>query len=143
MFEAGLNLHREQPCQKQPSTKTASRTAGKTKSGCPNIAEFRRQPLIPYLRNSSTTRISVVRFAFERICDMFCDRCAFVCTSVMLLRVRPQELIAIEMNHMIWCFNEPHLCFPADVTDPFPQLLPIGEDAYVNAWCRTVLGEIL
>jgi hypothetical protein len=35
-----------QQCQKQPSTKITSLDLGKTKSGFPNILEFRRHPEI-------------------------------------------------------------------------------------------------
>src|SRR5258708_5498588 len=41
-----------QPCQKQPSTKIASLSFGKMKSGLPKIFRLRRQPVILFRRNN-------------------------------------------------------------------------------------------
>ena len=62
------------PCQKHPSTKTATREAGKTKSGFPGKWKFRRQPVIFAARKSFTSRSSVVAFPAPRMRDISSDR---------------------------------------------------------------------
>ena len=56
--------------EKHPSTKTASRARGKTKSGFPFIGYFLRQPVIFAARRSATSRSSVVAFPALRMRDM-------------------------------------------------------------------------
>jgi hypothetical protein len=56
-----------QPCQKQPSTKTQSRAALKTKSGLPITFCRRRHPVIRWFLKTSINLISVVLFPCERI----------------------------------------------------------------------------
>ena len=79
------------PCQKHPSTKTASRSLGNTKSGrtwklrMPD-SEFRmgicrRHPVIPCVRNTRSSASSVARFPRERMRAITADRLAFVKTS--------------------------------------------------------------
>ncbi len=80
---AGLVAWRGQPCQKQPSTKTAILAAGKTKSGLPKAGAFRRQPVMPYSRMSAMRRSSVSRFPLERMRDMTSLRFALVKTSAI------------------------------------------------------------
>ena len=70
-----------QPCQKQPSTKTASRCSRNVKSGFPRSDECRRQPQIRCSRSNNMSAISVLLFPRPRIRDMTCDRFAFVKTS--------------------------------------------------------------
>lgn len=48
----GIRWQRGQPCQKQPSTNTASLLLKKTKSGFPKTRVRRRQPVIPAPRKS-------------------------------------------------------------------------------------------
>ena len=64
---AGLVACSGQPCQKQPSTKTASLNFGKTKSGLPKIFGCRRQPVILCRRNNFTSASSVFLFPCPRI----------------------------------------------------------------------------
>lgn len=55
------------PCQKQPSTKTASRCLGQAKSGLPDIGRCLRQPKIELLRSRYASRLSVVVLPLDRI----------------------------------------------------------------------------
>jgi len=48
-----------QPCQKQPSTKMATRARQKMKSGLPNMGWWRRQPVIWCRRNNFINASSV------------------------------------------------------------------------------------
>jgi hypothetical protein len=66
-FVSGADFLLGCPCQKSPSTKTASRTLGNAKSGFPTSVEFRLQPVIPCLRSRSRKAISVVLLPFERM----------------------------------------------------------------------------
>ena len=59
-----------QPCQKQPSTNTASRARGNAKSGRPGSGRCRRQPVIPCSRSKPARRTSVVRLPRERTSAM-------------------------------------------------------------------------
>ena len=77
-------VHSLHPCQKQPSTKTASLHDGNTKSGCPVSFEFLRQPVIPYSRKSAMSRNSVLEFPFERIFDIISERFSFDTLSIVL-----------------------------------------------------------
>jgi hypothetical protein len=92
-----------QPCQKQPSTKSASRTCRKTKSGrtrkvgrrccaaatlgprsnaaLPRISTCRRHPVMPCARNNRTSASSVSRLPRERMRDITSLRFALVKTS--------------------------------------------------------------
>ena len=63
-----------QPCQKQPSTKTANRAAGKTKSGLPNTFTRRRQPLIPNSPNIRINRSSVASLPQLFTLDIMLER---------------------------------------------------------------------
>lgn len=66
-FCLGIRRHRRQPCQKQPSTKTARRSEPNQKSGAPGISRgCRVQPRIPVLMNAILTRSSVDRFPLAR-----------------------------------------------------------------------------
>lgn len=65
-FEDGIEPQRGQPCQKQPSTNTASRARGKAKSGFPAIGYCRRQPVMWEARKAATRANSVDLFPFER-----------------------------------------------------------------------------
>jgi hypothetical protein len=66
-FCLGVRRHRRQPCQKQPSTKTARRSKPNQKSGAPGTSrECKVQPRIPDLMRAILTRTSVERFPFER-----------------------------------------------------------------------------
>ena len=69
-----LQCHR-QPCQKQPSTKTARRSLRNTKSGLPGNCWLRRQPLIPYARKIEIALSSVALLPFERTAAITRERC--------------------------------------------------------------------
>ena len=70
-----------QPCQKHPSTKTQTRSPGKTKSGLPETGKQRRHPLIPALLNRLISRSSVERFPLDRTFDMMRERVSLVTLS--------------------------------------------------------------
>ena len=72
-----------QPCQKQPSTKTARREARNTKSGLPNMVWFLLHPTIPRLSIKVRSLCSVARFPFDRIRDITLDRNLTEKTSAM------------------------------------------------------------
>lgn len=73
----GMWPHRGQPCQKQPSTKTAIRSLRKTKSGLPGSARLCIfHPLIPARTNASLKRTSVVRLFRPRMPLKFFDALA-------------------------------------------------------------------
>src|SRR5260221_8569909 len=78
---AGFVAWRGQPCQKQPSTNTASFAARKRKSGLPKTGALRRQPVMPCSRISAMRRSSVARLPRERMRDMTALRFALVKTS--------------------------------------------------------------
>jgi hypothetical protein len=80
-FEDGLNLHCRQLCQKHPSTKTTTLDCENTKSGLPQRATPRRQPVTCHFLNSPARQASVVRFPRDLICDILYERWALVCTS--------------------------------------------------------------
>jgi hypothetical protein len=67
-----------QPCQKQPSTKIASLSFEKMKSGLPKIFLFRRHPVILFRRNSFASAISVSLFPRERMRDITSERFVLV-----------------------------------------------------------------
>src|SRR5260370_10944685 len=82
-FALGSRRHRGHPCQKQPSTKTATRRFGNQKSGCPVT---RRgcicQPLIPRLTRASLNRLSVERLPIDRTFDLRKLRSSLLRTSM-------------------------------------------------------------
>lgn len=71
---AGIRQCFGQPCQKQPSTKTARRSLRKPKSGEPGNGSCRRQPVMPFSRKIAASRNSVSRFPRDRIFDITSDR---------------------------------------------------------------------
>ena len=70
-----------QPCQKQPSTKTATRSRRNTRSGLPKIACRRLQPVIPCVRKSAIIRSSVSLLPLPRMRAMTSLRFSGVKTS--------------------------------------------------------------
>lgn len=72
-----------QPCQKQPSTNTATRCFWKTKSGFPKTGRRRRQPAMPWRRKSFIKASSVSLLPCPRMRDMTSERLALVKTSGM------------------------------------------------------------
>jgi hypothetical protein len=70
-----------QPCQKHPSTNTARRADGKTKSGLPKRGWPLRQPEILYLRRILISASSVDLLARPWMRDMSCERCSTVKVS--------------------------------------------------------------
>lgn len=63
-----------QPCQKQPSTKTAILCRGKQKSGVPRTGYCRRQPEMPFSRKAARTKDSVDLFPFDLTFAMIFER---------------------------------------------------------------------
>ena len=80
-FVAGILECFGQKCQKQPSTNTATRSLGNTKSGFPNTGRFLRHPVIPFSRNTAINASSVARFPLLRIRDITSERFALEKTS--------------------------------------------------------------
>ena len=70
-----------QPCQKQPSTKTATFCFGKTKSGLPKNGRWRRHPVMLCWRKILMRASSVSLLPCPRIRDMTSERLALVKTS--------------------------------------------------------------
>jgi hypothetical protein len=62
------------PCQNSPSTKTATRFFGNTKSGFPNRGYPRLQPVILFERNIRIIATSVSLFPWLRMLDIIWDR---------------------------------------------------------------------
>lgn len=44
--------------------------------------------------------------------------------------VRAEEFLAIKMNQVIGFINEPYLCFPTYLNEPFSKLLAVLQNAY-------------
>lgn len=66
-FCFGIRKHSSQPCQKQPSTNTATDSIGNQKSGIPAICRaWSFHPLMPALTSSMRSLSSVERFPRER-----------------------------------------------------------------------------
>lgn len=73
----------EQPCQKQPSTKTASFRPGHAKSGLPATGQCLRYPLMPAAQRSFASGSSVVVLPREWTAAMILDRTSFATWSTM------------------------------------------------------------
>ena len=84
-FCLGRRKQRGHPCQKQPSTKTATLCFRKAKSGRPGIGRCLRQPLMPTFRMSLASLTSVFSFPLPLIRDMTSDRLLFDQISVIKL----------------------------------------------------------
>jgi hypothetical protein len=78
-----------QPCQKQPSTKTANFNRGKTKSGLPVSVDPRRQPTMPAERMTMMSRSSVALLPRDRMADITADRFRREKISAMMGRQQP------------------------------------------------------
>lgn len=89
-----------QPCQKQPSTKIASLSFGKMKSGLPKIFLFRRQPVMRCRRKNFASAISVSLFPCPRIVDINTDLFSFVRKSIK----RQAHRIASSSRRLSRCF---------------------------------------
>jgi hypothetical protein len=82
-FAFGSLRHWEHPCQKQPSTKIATRCVGNQKSGCPGMEPgCISHPLISALTRTSLNRFSVERLPFDRTLDIRTLRSNFVSVSI-------------------------------------------------------------
>jgi hypothetical protein len=79
--DLGLRQCHRQPCQKQPSTKTAKRLRGKMKSGRPGSGECRRHPVTFAARSIAISFSSVAWFPFERISAILAERISLVSMS--------------------------------------------------------------
>lgn len=62
------------PCQKQPSTNTATRAVGNTTSGFPWREYRRRHPVMPFSRKTVIRQASVERFPPDFTCAMIHER---------------------------------------------------------------------
>jgi len=80
-FPWGMRQCQRQPCQKQPSTKMATRWHRKTKSGWPGSGWCLRQPLMRAARRMDTSLSSVSLLPREWIAAMTCERLRFEKTS--------------------------------------------------------------
>jgi hypothetical protein len=65
------------PCQKSPSTNTATFSAGKTKSGFPNNGNPRRHPVMRCFRRRAMSLSSVARLPRERMAAITADLFSF------------------------------------------------------------------
>lgn len=82
-FVFGSRRHRGHPCQKHPSTKTATRRFGNQKSGCPTMSRgCICQPLMPRRTRSSLNRLSVEKLPVDRTFDIRTLRWCFVSVSI-------------------------------------------------------------
>jgi len=72
----GMWPHFLQPCQKQPSTKTASFSRVKKKSGLPGSSGCKTHPLCPWRISAILKRISVVRLFRDLIFPIVAERTA-------------------------------------------------------------------
>lgn len=79
----GILPCRGHPCQKQPSTKTATRCLRKTKSGLPASGTARRQPVTRCSRSNATKRSSVLALRLARTFAISALRFDLVRTSAM------------------------------------------------------------
>lgn len=75
-----------QPCQKQPSTNTATFSFGNTKSGFPKARDLLRHPVIPLVRNIVIRRSSVALLPAPFTRDMISERLRAEKTSVICFR---------------------------------------------------------
>src|SRR5205085_8020028 len=75
-----------QQCQKHPSTKTTRRSFRNVKSGLPKSGRCRRQPLMPFSRNSRAIAHSVFLLPRPRIRDITSERFAGENTSGIISR---------------------------------------------------------
>lgn len=82
-FGQGECLGFGHPCQKQPSTNTATRSRRKIKSGLPKIIAWRLHPKIPWRRSSVASASSVSLLPRLRIRDITSDLFVTVKTSVI------------------------------------------------------------
>jgi hypothetical protein len=81
LLVAGSRKHLGHPCQKHPSTNTATRSSRKTKSGLPGSLAWRRQPVILLARSRRTIASSVRSLPRPLIRDITSERFALVKTS--------------------------------------------------------------
>ena len=74
LLDFGMRRHFGQPCQKQPSTKTASFCFRNAKSGVPSTGKCLRQPLMRLDRRCLERTCSVAALFLPRIRDIISDR---------------------------------------------------------------------
>lgn len=78
----GKLLQRGHPCQKQPSTNTATLRPGQAKSGRPSTVQCLRYPRNPDAQRSLPSASSVLRFPLDRTAAMFVDLASFETRSI-------------------------------------------------------------
>ncbi len=89
---AGTRLRVGCPCQKSPSTNTASFSAGKTKSGFPNKGKPRRHPVMRCFRRRAMSLSSVARLPRERMAAITADLFSFEKMSAIRVRAHCSPL---------------------------------------------------
>ena len=87
-FVSGCFACLGQLCQKQPSTKMATRCIGKTKSGLPNSGTRLRHPTMRFRRKIVISAISVALLPWPRTRDMTDDRFSLVKTSATTISIQ-------------------------------------------------------
>ena len=90
----GIRQCHRHPCQKQPSTNTATRCLRKTKSGFPGNEGCLRQPLIPWARRIEANLNSVALLPFDRMAAMTCERFRFEKTSAIASRTHYNKIMS-------------------------------------------------
>lgn len=89
VFVCGMFLQRLHPCQKHPSTKTATFRRGHAKSGRPTTCQCLRYPRRPDSQRRWPNVSSVLLFPFERIAAMMLDRLSGENRSIPSLQTTP------------------------------------------------------
>ena len=87
----GTRWHRGQLCQKQPSTKTTTRSLRNVKSGLPGRGRCLRQPAIPCSLSNPASLFSVDRLPRDRMRDMVLYRCSTLTRPAMCSQT-PREI---------------------------------------------------
>lgn len=85
VFVLGKYLQRH-PCQKQPSTNTATLSLGHAKSGLPSTVHCLRYPRRPADQSRCPNACSVDRFPAERTAAMILDRTSLGTRSMLIVQ---------------------------------------------------------
>ena len=103
-FCLGSRKQRGHPCQKQPSTNTATFCFRNEKSGLPGIGKCLLQPEIPSPRSCLASRTSVFSFPLPRIRDMIHD--LFLCVKISQTLMKSDLQIQIDKGHIARLFPD-------------------------------------
>ena len=60
-----------------------------------------------------------------------------VSSSLSINLVRAEEFLAVEMNQMSRFVDEPYLCFPTYLDNPFSKFLAVLKNTYKHPSCLT------